>query len=142
MTLAQGKQTREYLDRGGFLMADEFHGSREWEVFMERLRQIFPDRPVVDIPNADPILHVVSDLADRFQVPGAQYLWSGNTYEYEGYKHAWRGIYDEKGRLVVAICHNMDLGDVGNTPTIRYNEKYATLAIRIAVNYATYAMTH
>ena len=23
----------------------------------------------------------------------------------------WRGIYDDKGRIMVAICHNMDLGD-------------------------------
>ena len=143
MTPAQGKKIREYLDRGGFLMVDDFHGTREWAVFMEGLRQIFPDRTVVDIPNDDAIFHVVSDLGDRFQVPGAQYLRSGNTYEQDGYKDTWRGIYDDKGRLVVAICHNMDLGDAWQyADDPRYDERYATLAIRIAVNYTTYAMTH
>src|SRR6185369_1359295 len=47
----QGKKLREYLDRGGFLMVDDFHGSREWEIFMMGLQQIFPDRHVVDLPN-------------------------------------------------------------------------------------------
>ena len=28
-----------------------------------------------------------------------------------GIEPRWRGIYDDKGRLMVAICHNMDLGD-------------------------------
>jgi hypothetical protein len=143
---AQGKRIREYLDRGGFLMVDDFHGAPEWAIFMEGLRQIYPDRQVVDLPNDDPIFHVVSDLSDRFQVPGAQYLRSGRTCERcedGGAVAAWRGIYDDKGRVVVAICHNMDLGDAwqyADEPT--YDEKFASLAIRIAVNYTTYAMTH
>src|SRR5262249_16618298 len=70
----QAKRLREYFDRGGFLMVDDFHGTYEWEVFMAGLRQIFPDRPVVDIPDNDPIFHIVGDLTDRVQVPGAQFL--------------------------------------------------------------------
>jgi hypothetical protein len=143
LSAGQAKKLREYLDRGGFLMVDDFHGTREWAVFMEGLRQIFPDRPVVDLPNDDPIFHMVSDLSDRFQVPGAQFLRSGNTYEYDGYQAAWRGIYDDKGRIQVAICHNMDLGDAWQyADDPRYPQKYASLALRVAVNYATYPMTH
>ena len=37
--------------------------------------------------------------------------YNGVTYEQDGYTARWRGIYDDKGRLMVAICHNMDLGD-------------------------------
>ena len=140
---AQAKRIREYLDRGGFLMVDDFHGTREWEVFMEGLRQIFPDRPVVDLPNDDSIFHIISDLSDRYQVPGAQFLRSGRTYEWDGYEARWRGIYDDKGRIVVAICHNMDLGDAWQyADDPRYPEKYAALALRIGVNYVTYSMTH
>src|SRR6185369_15916734 len=68
----QGKKIREFLDRGGFLMVDDFHGTQEWAVFMEGMRQIFPDRSIVDIPDDDPIFHNVSDLSHRVQVPGAQ----------------------------------------------------------------------
>jgi hypothetical protein len=139
----QAKKLREYFDRGGFLMVDDFHGTDEWAVFTASLHKIFPDREVVDLPNDDPIFHVVNDLSDRYQVPGAQFLRSGHTYEYDGYKDAWRGIYDEHGRVQVAICHNMDLGDAWQyADDPKYPAEFAALAIRIAVNYAIYPMTH
>jgi hypothetical protein len=142
LTDAQAKKLREYLDRGGFLMVDDFHGTEEWAVFTASLRKVFPDREVVELPNDDPIFHVVNDLGDRYQVPGAQFLRSGHTYEYDGYHDAWRGIYDDHGRVQVAICHNMDLGDAWQyADDPHYPEKYAALAIRIAVNYAVYPMT-
>ncbi len=143
LTPPQAKRIREYLDRGGFLMVDDFHGTWEWEVFMAGLKQIYPDRPVVDLPDDEPIFHIISDLNKRIQVPGAQFLRSGRTYEQDGYEARWRGIYDEKGRVVVAICHNMDLGDAWQYADYpQYPEKYASLALRIGVNYVTYSMTH
>ena len=55
----------------------------------------------------------------------------------------WRGIYDDNGRLMVAICHNMDLGDSWEWADVpAYPEKFSALGIRIAVNYVLYAMTH
>jgi len=54
------------------------------------------------------------------------------------------GIYDDKGRLMVAICHNMDLGDFlewADDP--RYDEKFSSLAFQDRrSNYITYSMTH
>jgi hypothetical protein len=139
----QAAKLRDYLLRGGFLMCDDFHGTDEWEIFMESMRKVFPDRPVVDIENSDAIFHVLYDLDDRYQVPGAQYLWTGRTYERDGYEARWRGVYDDKGRLMVALGHNMDLGDAWEwSDDPRYPEKWASLAYRIAVNYVTYSMTH
>ena len=102
---------REYLLRGGFFMCDDFHGSDEWEVFAAAMQKVFPDRPIVEIQATDPIFHAVFDLDDRYQIPGAQYLESQRTYEKDGVAPHWRGIYDDQGRLMVAICFNMDLGD-------------------------------
>ena len=107
------------------------------------LQRVFPDRQVVDIPNDDPIFHSIYDLDSRYQVPGAQYLYSGRTYERDGVEAKWRGIYDDKGRLMVAICHNMDLGDAWEyADQPQYDEKFSALAFRIVINYAAYAMTH
>jgi hypothetical protein len=65
------------------------------------------------------------------------------TYENGGTVPHWRGIYDDKGRLMVAICFNMDLGDAWEwADDPRYPEKFSALAIRTGVNYVTYAMTH
>jgi Domain of unknown function (DUF4159) len=134
---------REYLDRGGFLMADDFHGSDEWANFMDSLQRVFPDRVVSDIDDKDQIFHVLYDLKDRFQVPGIQMFRSGRTYERDGYEPKWRGIVDDKGRVVVAICHNMDLGDAWEwADHPRYPENFASLAYRVGVNYIIYAMTH
>jgi hypothetical protein len=141
----QAAQLREYLLRGGFLMVDDFHSTFEWQVFLEGIKKVFPEREIVDIDNADPIFHTIYDLDDRFQVPGAQYLWSGRTYERDqnGRPDHWRAIYDDKGRIMVAICHNMDLGDAWEwSDDPRYDERFAGLAYRIGVNYWIYDLTH
>ena len=140
---AQGLKLREYINRGGFLMVDDFHGTEEWEVFVEGLRKIFPDRTVIDLENSQPVFHVLYDLDSRFQVPGIQFLRSGSTSEKDGFEPKWRGIFDEKGRLVVAICHNMDLGDAWEWADYpAYPERYASLAYRVGLNYIIYPMTH
>ena len=138
------RQLREYLLRGGFLMVDDFHGTEEWRIFTDSMHKIFPDRPIVEIPNSDPIFHVLYDLDTRFQVPGSS-NWFRNrrTYEQDGYEPRWRGIYDDKGRVIVAICHNMDLGDGWeNSDDPRYPEKFAGLAYKVGLNYFIYDLTH
>jgi len=144
LTEGEGKVLRDYLLRGGFFMADDFHGDYEWEMFLKRIRFVFPDRPIVEIPDDDPIFHTVFDLNDRFQIPGAAHLYQGCKNCREGGAGAhWRGIYDDKGRVMVAISYNSDVGDAwefADDPT--YPEKFSGLAIRVGVNYVVYAMTH
>lgn len=139
----QAKKLREYLLRGGFLMVDDFHGSIEWEIFMASLSRVFPDRAVVDIENKDQIFHVLYDLDERVQVPGIVMFYTGRTYEQDGVDPKWRAVYDDKGRIMVAICHNMDLGDSWEHADMpRYPEQYTSLGYRIGINYIIYSMTH
>jgi hypothetical protein len=134
---------REYLLRGGFLMVDDFHGSSAWEIFESSMRRVFPDRPIVDIPESDPLMSVVYDLDQNIQIPGIQFFSSGNTYECDGYDPRWQGIYDDNGNLMVAINFNMDLGDAWeHADDPDYPEPMTGLAIRFAVNYVIYSMTH
>ncbi len=142
-TDAEAKRLREYLLKGGFLMVDDFHGTADWDRFMAGMRQVLPDRPVEDLSDNDEIFHVLFDLGVRFQVPGEQYVWTGRTYEKDGYVPKWRAIRDDKGRIIVAICHNMHLGDAwewADTPD--YPERFASLAFRVGMNYIIYGMTH
>jgi hypothetical protein len=139
----QAKRFREYLLKGGFAMTDDFHGTAEWEVFAHGMNKVMPDKPIVDLENKDPVFHVLYNLDERFQVPGIQMFYSGSIYEQDGVEARWRGVYDDKGRVVMAICHNMDLGDAWEwADWPRYPEKYASLAYRVGVNYIIYAMTH
>ena len=143
LTDLQAAKLRDYLERGGFLMVDDFHGTVEWQTFVESMKRIFPDRAIVDLEDSNPIFHSVYDLDERYQVPGEQYLYTGRSAEKDGYQARWRGIYDDKGRVIVAICHNMDLGDSWeHADNPLYAEQYSALGFRIGVNYLVYAMTH
>jgi len=134
---------REYLERGGFLMVDDFHGSEEWEGFMESMQRVFPGREVVDIPDDHEVFHVLYDLDQKVQIPGIYALRSGVTYERDGYTPHWRGVFDDKGRLMVAINFNMDLGDAWeHADDADYPQPLTALAYRFAISYALYAMTH
>jgi hypothetical protein len=134
---------RDYLLRGGFLMVDDFHGSQQWAGFMASMQKVFPDRPVVDIEDDNEVLHVLYDLDERIQIPGLAALYNGVTYEGDGVDPTWRGVYDDDGRLIVAINHNMDLGDaLEHADTPDYPENMTAMAYRFAVNYVIYAMTH
>ena len=142
-TEPEAKLLREYLLKGGFLMVDDFHGATDWENFMRGMLMVFPDRPIEDLNDKDEIFHVLYDLSDRFQVPGEQYVSTGRTYEKDGYVAEWKAIRDDKGRVMVAICHNMHLGDAWEwADDPRYPEKFASLAFRIGINYVMYGMTH
>jgi hypothetical protein len=141
-TEEQATRLRAYLNKGGFLMVDDFHGEADWQSFLNGMRLIFPDRAIEDLPNDDAIFHVLYDLQERFQIPGEQYVSTGRTYEKDGYIPRWRAIRDDKGRVMVAICFNMHLGDAWEwADDPRYPENFASLAFRIGIDYIMYGMT-
>jgi hypothetical protein len=144
LTDNQAALMREFLLRGGFFMCDDFHGTAEWEIFTRSMKRVFPDREIVDLDDRESIFHTIYDLDQKIQVPGAS-PWFGRhiTYEYDGYIPRWRGIYDDHGRLMVAICHNMDLGDSWeHADNPDYPQEFSALGIRIGINYVVYSMTH
>lgn len=134
---------REYLLRGGFLMADDYWGEGERQVFDETMRRVFPERPIVDIPPDDPVLHVVFSIDEFTQIPGLRHLgrFGGGISGLPAPR--WRGIYDDRGRLMVGMNFNQDVGDSweeANNPA--YPEPMTALGYRFGINYITYAMTH
>ncbi len=145
LTDAQVKTLREYLLRGGFLMLDDFWGPVEYARFNETMSRIFPDRPIVEMESRDPIFHTVYDLDDRYQILGQWALPRGGfmSQRAAGTVAHWLGIYDDKGRVMVAISFNSDVGDSwewADDPS--YPEKFSALGIRLGVNYVVYSMTH
>jgi hypothetical protein len=143
---------REFLDRGGFFMCDDFHGTKEWEVFIHSFKKIEPDREIIDIPNDDPIFHTVYDLDERYQVPGMQFTQTHSVCEKcrtnpvwgsGGDDPHWRGVYDDHHRLIAVMTHDNDLGDSWeNADEPTYPQKYSFMGLRIGINYLVYAMTH
>src|SRR5580692_8195876 len=143
LTDSQAKQLREYLLRGGFLYLDDFWGTQEWERFDESMKLVFPDRPIVEIDDKDAIFHNVYDLDERYQIPGEWAIRQGRMYRADGFRAYWRGIYDDHGRVMVAMSFNSDIGDSWEwADDPYYPEKYSALGIRVGVNYVIYSMTH
>ena len=139
----QAARLREYLLRGGFLMVDDSHGDYEWRTVLAGLHMIFPNRSVEDLENQDEIFHDFYDLDDRVQIPGTRYIWGRRQYTTDSAIPVWRAIRDDKGRIMVAICHNSDVGDAWEwADSPHYPERAASLAYRIGINYILYGMTH
>jgi hypothetical protein len=139
---SHAERLRNYLDRGGFLMVDDFHGPADWERFMNGIRQIYPDARVVELGDNEPIFHVLYHLTERINVPGENVV-HGPGYEKDGITPYWRGVIDSQGRVIVAICFNQDVGDgweFADDPD--YPEKFSSMAFRLGINYVVYAMSH
>ncbi|MBM3881300.1 MAG: DUF4159 domain-containing protein [Verrucomicrobia bacterium] len=149
------KALRRYLLSGGFLMVDDFWGEEEWDNFYRELKRVFPEREPVELPLEHPIFHCVFDLKERPQIPNVDLgtrsqipssglygvTWERPDAEQVHYK----GLYDDKGRLMAVICHNTDLGDGWEREGD--NEIYFRVfsekkAYPLGINIVFYAMTH
>jgi hypothetical protein len=145
-TAEEAGRLRDHLLRGGFLLIDDLHGEYDWSIFENAITRVFPDRPIVEIPDNDPLMHIFYDLDKSTQIPGERHLrraFGGQIVaQMEGPAH-WRGIYDDRDRLMVAINFNMDMGDAWeHADDPRYPLPMTALAYKFGVNYVIYAMTH
>ena len=141
---SQAARLRQYLDRGGFLVVDDFHGDPEWDQFLEGVRQIYPEAIPIELEDQAEIFHTVFDLSERVQVPGYQIVERGSMMERNnGYVPHWFAVLDDKNRVRISGFLNQDLGDAwefSNDPA--YPEHFASQAYRMGVNYVVYSMTH
>lgn len=147
LTDSMVKRLQEYLARGGFFYVDDFWGDRAWASVTRTLARILPGAQVEDIPKDDAIFHVLFDLDEKFMVANHNWLMrTGQPYHQDDTGETvpyWRGVRDSKGRIVIAMVFNSDIGDSWEwADRPEYPEKYSNLGMRISTNYAAYAMTH
>jgi hypothetical protein len=142
---------REYLLGGGFLMVDDFWGEAHWQHFYDEvIKRVFPNREPVELPLEHPIFHCVFDLKEKPQIPNVhhamQYRGTGITWEVaDGQTPHYRGIFDDKGRLMMLICHNTDLGDGWEeeaTDPDYFAEFSEPKAYPLGINIICYVMSH
>jgi hypothetical protein len=141
---------RKYLFNGGFLMFDDFWGEWDWEHFYVEIKRVFPDREPTELALDHPIFHTVFDLKEKPQIPnvdkGTESQWTGITWERDDAKEVhYKGIFDDKNRLMVMICHNTDLGDGWEREgenEYYFHEFSEKKAYPLGINIVFYAMTH
>jgi hypothetical protein len=147
---AETARLREYLLRGGFLVVDDFWGAEQWETFRQTMERVLPNHPIDDIAETDSAMHVLYDIneQDRTFIPGTRHLRRGPggtvvVQQPEGTAPAWRAMYDDKQRMVVAVNFNTDVGDAWEyADSPMYPEQMTALAYRYGINYLIYSMTH
>ena len=123
----------EYLLRGGFLIVDDFRGERELGNFRSQMKQVFPDRPLEELPRTHPIWTCFYDISDlSIEPPYSQFL-----------RPQYLGMSDDNGRLMMVVDYNNDISDYWEwsddprVPIESSNEAY-----KYGVNYIMYALTH
>jgi Domain of unknown function (DUF4159) len=144
---------RKYLLNGGFLMVDDFWGDYEWQNFYEQIKRVFPDREPVELDIDHEIFRCVYRLKEKPQVPSINSAIygrdSGITWEpYHGgdcQTVHFKGIFDDKDRMMAIICHNTDLGDGWEEEGVDpwyFREFAENKSYPMGINVITYAMTH
>jgi hypothetical protein len=141
---------RRYLLNGGFLMVDDFWGEAEWENFYGEIKRVFPEREPQELPISHPIFHCIFDLKAKPQIPSIEHALrnqnTGITWEREDAKEPhYRAIFDDKGRIMVMICHNTDLGDGWERERESewyFHEFSEKKAYPMGINIIFWAMTH
>jgi hypothetical protein len=132
---------REYTLRGGFILIDDFKGSAGWQAFRQVFRQIFPDNRWIKLDPSHTVFHIFYDIDGAQRIPGIYFL-HGNVPSDHMNPENW-AILDGKGRVMILINWNSDMGDGWeHTYDEYYPTKYANLAYRLGINYLVYALTH
>ena len=147
---AETARLREYLFRGGFLVVDDFWGAEEWEWFRQTMDRVLPNKAITDIAESDEVMHVLYDIQekDRTFIPGSRHLRRGPggsivVVQPPGTAPAWRALYDDRNRLIVAVNFNTDVADAWEFADVPYYPASMTLlAYRYGINYIIYSMTH
>jgi len=147
---------RRYLLNGGVLMADDFWGERQWQVFHSQIKRVLPERDFLELPMEHQIFHSVFDLKgpkNSLQTPNywvgemsqrSQVTWEEHDGEQCTEVHV-RAILDDKGRIMIIATHNTDNGDGWEREgeyEYFFREFSEKRAYPLGINIIFYLMTH
>lgn len=129
LTSAEAAGLRKYLLQGGFLFADDNYGMDP--SFREMIRQLFPDRELVELPFDHPIYHAFYDFDNG----------PPKVHEHDRKSSQGFGLFDRE-RLIVFYTYESDIGDGLEDPEVHGDppEKREE-ALRMAINVVLYALT-
>jgi hypothetical protein len=140
------RNLREYLDRGGFLLVDDFRtasyspqgGIRgaedDIEHFRDEMKKVYPDREFVHLDLSDPIFHSFYDIQTLDM--RAPYIFPGQG------PVEFLGLRDDRGHLQMVLDNNNDISE--DWEWLDRGEKSlhdASTSLQFGINYVLYAMT-
>ena len=147
----EAARLREYLLKGGFLWVDDFWGTTAWEQWVSQIRKVFDpgEYPIIDVPPSHPIFRTYAPVGHVPQVTNIQF-WRGSGGTETSERGAdslevhTRAISDARGRIMVLMTHNTDLGDSwereGEDPGYFY--QFSPPGYAVGINVLVYTLTH
>lgn len=141
---------REYLQKGGFIWADDFWGEWAWAQWVEEIHRVLPpeDYPIQAVAPDHPVYRTFFQVAKLPQIPSIAF-WrrSGGGTSERGSESAVPRMYsisDRLGRMMVVMTHNTDIADAwereGEDPRFFY--QFSPDGYAVGLNVVLYAMTH
>jgi hypothetical protein len=157
MTDREAAALRAYLQKGGFVIVDDFKPRRGrfrggfdgglggdlgggygtgWEVFAQAMRRVLPHGVFVDLDATHPIFHSFFEV-DRLDIIPQAYIQGQPIF---------RGVFEDNDpnkRLQMIVNYNTDISQfwewsgTGLRPIDETNEAY-----KLGVNYIIYGLTH
>lgn len=133
------KSMQRYFARGGFMIIDDFHDfggfGPQWYNMYNNIKQVFPDKEPVRLPNDHPIWSIYYDI-DPIEAASTKPRFSR-------YDDQYFAIYDDNGRMMCVICYNQDIGDGWEHPFgRRVLAEASTVSFQMGINFIIYALTH
>jgi hypothetical protein len=135
LTDREAANLREYLDRGGFIMVDDFNTAESLDWFVGQMRKVFSDRRLVELNSENPIFHAFYDTPTVAAESPYDHAGGGPPKFY--------GYYDGHGRLCMIVNHDNNLGAFWvwlDQPAHPLRSSMA--GARFGLNYFLYSLTH
>ena len=147
MTDSEAAALRTYLQKGGFLIVDDFKPRRfrggyggdfgsGWEVFEAQMKRVLPGGKFVDLDASHPIFHSFFEI-DRLDIIPQAYIAG---------RPQFKGLFEDNDphkRLQIMVNYNTDISQfwewsgTGLRPIDDTNEAY-----KLGVNYVVYGIVH
>ena len=138
-TDSEAEGLRTYLDKGGFLIVDDFHFDEEWRVFEAAMLKVLPGARIERLARSHAVFN------SFFAIKSLDVPYPGRLGE-SGLMGEFYGIHEENDpgkRLSVVINYNMDIGDyMEHSGRGFYAVDPTNEAFKFGVNYFIYGMTH
>ncbi len=141
---------REYLEKGGFIWADDFWGPLAWRQWEEEIGRVLPpsEYPILVLGPDHALYRAMFQLKEIPQIPNIRHwrVTGGETSErgYESRTVNVRGISDEHGRLMVFMTHNTDIADAWEREgeDAQFFYRFSPNGYAVGINVFLYAMSH
>ncbi len=134
LTAQEEANLREYFNRGGFVMFDDFRG-RAFDNLRYQLKRVFPDRDMIRLDLSHPVFRSFYGI-DSLDMPPPYVNFDSNAPTFWGMK-------DDKDQLILVANVDNDFGEFWqwvNEGAMPFQP--AAQSVRFGVNYLIYAMTH